>query len=127
MASTYDQIRGGTAKQVNFARGEQTFSLSHRDAIIPPPLNVIVFAFSVLWFAMEFCVWLLTCGHYILNIESLLPIRIDYDHSHKIFSKVEQTTTARYCQFCRYYMRRNGDISHYFKLFVNYRLDVSDL
>eukprot|EP01084_Bolivina_argentea_P004429 8417_1 len=36
MASTYEQIREGTAKQVNFSRAEQTFTLSHRNALIPP-------------------------------------------------------------------------------------------
>ena len=35
--------------------------------------------------------------------------------------------TARYCQFCRCYMRINGNISHYFKLFINYRLDEADV
>jgi len=35
--------------------------------------------------------------------------------------------TARYCKFCRCYMRINGNISHYFKLFVNYRLDEADV
>eukprot|EP01083_Nonionella_stella_P061283 159736_1 len=148
MASTYEQIRGGTAKQVNFARGEQTFTLSHRDAIIPPPLNVLVFVFSVIWFLMEFLVWLLTCGHFILNIQNLLPVRIDYaleqimtrkTYCCGLLQKVKHpkafivnfwtnySRTARYCQYCRCYMRVNGDISRYFKLFVNYRLDEADV
>eukprot|EP01084_Bolivina_argentea_P244248 409225_1 len=152
MASTYEQIREGTAKQVNFSRAEQTFSLSHRDAIIPPPLNVLVFAFSVVWFLIELLVWLLSCGHYILNIEKLVPVRVDYDAGFDQFTNKNASNesqlhccgvlqrsqsnnkltsnhaeTARYCQYCRCYMSVNGNISHYFKLFVNYRLDEADV
>eukprot|EP01083_Nonionella_stella_P207975 755059_1 len=79
MASTYEQIREGTAKQVNFARAEQVFNLSHTNAIIPPPLNVLVFAFSIIWFLFELLLWLLSGGNYIFNIEKLVPVKIDYD------------------------------------------------
>ena len=41
MASTYETIQEGTAKQVNFGRAEQTFHLSHRNAIIPPVCLVV--------------------------------------------------------------------------------------
>ena len=89
--SAYEQIREGTAKQVNFARAEQVFSLSHTNAIIPPPLNVLVFAFSIVWFAMEFLVWLMSCGTYILNIEKLVPVNIAYDIGRAI--KMRETLT----------------------------------
>jgi len=159
MASTYEKIREGTAKQVNFARAEETFGMSHSNAIIPPPLNVIVFALSILWFAAEFLLMLCTCFTFILNIEKLVPLSIDYaanfpklqnknsrnllqtplrccnilqrlkNPKYLLGNKLAKnySSTARYCQFCRVYMRVNGNIAHYFKLFVNYRLDEADV
>ena len=106
MASTYEQIREGTAKQVNFARAEQTFSLSHRNAIIPPPLNVLVYAFSIVWFTFEFLVWLCSGGKYILNIEKLVPVYVDYDEEFEQFENKNARNidkTPLYC--CRSFQR----------------------
>eukprot|EP01084_Bolivina_argentea_P111712 199268_1 len=156
MSSTYEQIREGTAKQVNFARAEQTYSLAHRNAIIPPPLNVFAFILSILWFIFEFLLFLISGANFILNIEKLVPVFINYDRDFieytntnirndkkqlkcfgimqklknkqivcNLFSKYN--STARYCSFCRCYMRVNGNISHYFELFINYRLDEADV
>eukprot|EP01083_Nonionella_stella_P080159 220125_1 len=160
MASTYERIREGTAKQVNFARAEQTYALAHRHAIIPPPLNGVVFAVSCVWFFFEFLVFVFSCGKAIININGIVPLYIDYNiiHDHheedddneeqksdgntyfccglfqqlkdpkatlrKVFQ--QYSSTARYCSFCRFFMCENGNISNYFELFLDYKLDEAD-
>merc|ERR1719206_1208946 len=158
MASTYETIQEGTTKQVNFGRAEETFHLSHSNAIIPPPLNVVVYGLAVFWFTFEFLLWVVSCGTLMIDIEALVPVFVNYASQNVkenrnyrdkektklyccgAFQKVKNPKqlvqqkllknygeTARYCQFCRCYMRQNGDISRYFKLFVNYRLDEADV
>ena len=79
MASTYEEIKEGTAKRVNFSRARQTYNLAHRNAIIPPPLNVVVFALLVVVMILEFLVWALSCGKYIFNVDKIIPVKINYE------------------------------------------------
>merc|ERR1712154_156726 len=50
MATTYDEKLDSKSKEVNFARTEEIYQLAHRQAIIPPPLNIFVFGLSVFWY-----------------------------------------------------------------------------
>lgn len=53
MATTYDDKLEVKSKEVNFARTEETYELAHRQAIIPPPLNIFVFVVFIAWYLME--------------------------------------------------------------------------
>ena len=159
--------------------------MAHRQAIIPPPLNIFVFCLGVLWYFCEAVLLVLSCGRFMVNIERIKPIHIDYeqelidrqksrqklvrphndhhndhhsDDHHKnsqfsddfvannLRSEMEEMDTIccglfqrrykdensnkdsnKYCKFCRYYMRRNGNIKHYQDLFRKYRLDDDDV
>eukprot|EP01084_Bolivina_argentea_P005268 9958_1 len=61
MASTYEHLREDRTKMVNFARSSQIYTSAYRYAVIPPPLNIIVYIVAVFWAIFEVSVLLCSC------------------------------------------------------------------
>eukprot|EP01084_Bolivina_argentea_P307706 531894_1 len=142
MSTTYEEKLDAKSKEVNFSRTEEIYQLAHRQAIIPPPLNIFVFALSLLWYLIELCIFGLSCAKYSLNLSKIVPIHIDYENINKeciktninderIMSNNNNKTIGlfeyKYCQFCRCEIIENGNIDNYFALFDGYRLDKDDV
>merc|ERR1712154_587119 len=79
MATTYDEKMDAKSKEVNFSRTEEIYNLAHRQAIIPPPLNILVFVLSMLWYLVEAIIFAVSCRKYLINIECIKPVHIDYE------------------------------------------------
>merc|ERR1711997_219539 len=79
MATTYEDKLDAKSKEVNFSRTEEIYQLAHRQAIIPPPLNILVFGLSILWGIVEMFIFGITWGKYMINIDLFKPISIDYE------------------------------------------------
>ena len=60
MGYTYEQVREDKTPAVNFARAQQIYSLAYRYAIIPPPLNILVYTLGLVWWLSEVMVF--TCS-----------------------------------------------------------------
>merc|ERR1712154_617817 len=74
MATTYEDKLDAKSKEVNFSRTDEIYQLAHRQAIIPPPLNILVFGLSLLWGLVEIFIFAITCGQYMINIDLFKPI-----------------------------------------------------
>merc|ERR1712228_861681 len=81
MATTYEDKLDAKSKEVNFSRTEEIYSLGHRPAIIPPPLNILVFGLAVIWHLFELIVFALSCAKYHVNIKQIKPVSIDYEQA----------------------------------------------
>eukprot|EP01084_Bolivina_argentea_P241321 405153_1 len=78
MSSTYELIREGRASQVNFVRSKQIYSLAYQYAIIPPPLNIFIWALSPIWYCTEWLVLVCTNKKYTINVTKFVPVSVNY-------------------------------------------------
>lgn len=78
MGYTYEQVREDKTPAVNFARAQQIYSLAYKFAIIPPPLNIIVYGLGCVWWLMEFIIFACSRGWYVLNLRKFVPVRVEY-------------------------------------------------
>ena len=92
MATTYEDKLDAKSKEVNFSRTEDIYSLGHRPAIIPPPLNILVFGLAVIWYFFELIVFALSCAKYHVNITGMRPVSIDYEQALMDKEKQRQRT-----------------------------------
>ena len=67
------------SKEVNFSRTEEIYQLAHRQAIIPPPLNIFVFGLTILWYIIDYLIHAITCNKYMVNVQKIKPVSIDYE------------------------------------------------
>ena len=82
MASTYERVREMGTKKVNFNRISHTQSVIHQNALLPPPLNIVVVICTAFWIAMDGVVRCCTGGRYRMNIDKIS--RIEYSLSRKL-------------------------------------------
>lgn len=73
MASVYEQNSPLTAKQVHFAQIVNTVELVEKEAILPPPFNLMVIVGAVIYFMVETMIKCLSCSHRTYNITKLNP------------------------------------------------------
>eukprot|EP01083_Nonionella_stella_P075424 205042_1 len=78
MASTYEHLREDKTKFVNFARSSQIYTSAYRYAVIPPPLNLIVFVVAALWGTFEMIVLFCSCRYRVVNMRRFDPISVDF-------------------------------------------------
>ena len=134
MASTYENLKEDRTKYVNFARAAQIYSSAYRYAIIPPPLNLVVYIIGIFWGIYEGLVICFSCATWMVNLRFCDPITVNYhstvgetNHNAKpknleekffkccikvkpgtikrVFrSKDDYKRSAKYCRFCRCYM-----------------------
>jgi hypothetical protein len=78
MASTYENKRESTSKVVNFTRTEETYSMSLRNALVPPPFNIAVYILTFIFGVISLLVVLFSCKKYFVNISVLQPATVDY-------------------------------------------------
>ena len=60
---------------------------------MPPPLNIVVFALSLLLFATEWLITFLSCGYWMVSVKQFLPIK--YSLRHKLLEKERQSRHRR--------------------------------
>ena len=87
MASTYERVREVGNRKVNFNRIGHTYSVINQNALMPPPFNILVAAFTLLWIIFDILVRLMTCGCFTINLQSIS--RIKYSLRHNLISLQE--------------------------------------
>ena len=71
---TYESAKDQNQIKTNFARITHTIELDKKSSMMPPPLNIVVFALTLLFFAVAWLVTLASCGFWMVRLQRLYPI-----------------------------------------------------
>eukprot|EP01083_Nonionella_stella_P042856 115652_1 len=142
---TYESEKQNARLKTNFARITHTIELNNRSSVMPPPLNIVVFALTLIYALFECITVLCTCGHWTTKLQELYPIQYSLQTELQSKEETEDESTIeveknhvrcgcfvrrgnykigndRYCRHCRHSLRTKGDIDRYFELFKHYQL-----
>eukprot|EP01084_Bolivina_argentea_P057973 105879_1 len=72
---TYESEKQNAKLKTNFARITHTIELDQKSAAMPPPLNLLVFALTILYWIFDALLILFTCGYWTVKLQQLYPIK----------------------------------------------------
>ncbi|ETO16910.1 hypothetical protein RFI_20427, partial [Reticulomyxa filosa] len=74
MATTFNSTTENAKIEMNFSRIKNTFELSHKNAIMPPPFNMIVLVCMVVVILIDYGIRWCTGGWYVLCAKTFYPL-----------------------------------------------------
>ena len=72
---TYESQKQTNELKTNFARITHTIELDRKSAVMPPPLNILVFVLTILYVLFEVSILFFTCGYWMSKLQILYPIQ----------------------------------------------------
>ena len=72
---TYESAKQSNKLKTNFARITHTIELDRKSAIMPPPLNILVFLLTIIYQLFEVAIIFITCGYWQTKLQILYPIK----------------------------------------------------